>query len=438
MLLFAPASSQQTAGERNADNGSFIILTILNIILCISSWKILKEPLANQMTSLANGTRAPEKSDVYEALTMFQPLKSRFWRISLAFIPWIILETILIARFFDSNSIFLLAGSLSITAIIEFFAARLYLERLSRALKDIWDSNIISARNTESSENVQGGSSTQISLEKSYASFILDLENYLNHWSQYACGLLFSTIFFLGPTLWLKVNNASASDYRLEIIYYVVQCFSYFFLGVLAWRLWAVSQTISGLNKRFKLVPKLGHPDKSGGFSPLGKLCLWSAFFVGVWGILLSAWVIVAQMRPQEDIPLMYISLAYAFLIVVLFISLLLFIAPLWSIHILMLNRQSEIKRMLWDIGANIDRMESELLQNMASIEPSESEKIIKRRDLLKDKYEEMRSYPVWPFDTSVIKKLIITETMPILTLTGVAEPIANVVKIALETLNIR
>jgi hypothetical protein len=218
-------------------------------------------------------------------------------------------------------------------------------------------------------------------------------------------------------------------------LYSGVLGFSYFFLGILAWRLWALSRTISGLSAKFTIVPKLGHPDNCGGLSPLGNLCLWSAFLVGIWGILLSAWVVVARM-PQTKIDDVYVQIAYSMLIAILIIALLCFFYPLWSVHIAMLAGQSGVRRHLWKIGADIHQIESDLLQQTDSLKFDEDENNLNRLDFLRARYKELDSYPVWPFDIVIIKKLALSQSVPILTLTGFSEQIVKIVEIGVNALN--
>jgi len=364
---------------------------------------------------------------------MFQPLRNRLWRMTLVFLPWVIMETLIFAKFFDKACSFPLAGSLCLTGFVTLWAARFFLGGIPIALEDIWESNILSTTKTSGS-GVLPEYSIQISLERSYVNFIHDFENYLNHSMQYACGILFFTIFFLVPFYWIE-SDPKTMHSLYSNLYSGVLGFSYFFLGILAWRLWALSKTISGLSAKFTIVPKLGHPDNCGGLSPLGNLCLWSAFLVGIWGILLSAWVVVARM-PQTKIDDVYVQIAYSMLIAVLIIALLCFFYPLWSVHIAMLAGQSEVRRHLWKIGADIHQIESDLLQQTDSLKFDEDENNLNRLDFLRARYKELDSYPVWPFDIIIIKKLALSQSVPILTLTGFSEQIVKIVEIGVNALN--
>jgi len=362
-------------------------------------------------------------------------MKIRLWRLLLAFLPWIIIEFWLVANFFSNGeSIFLLAGSLTLTAFMCLFGSRFFLESIPIALKDLWDSNIISARSMDNLR-VQSVSPEQISLEEGYIRFINDFEDYLNHEWQFVSGLIFSLIFWAIPSYYLTMNNYNFSNHYLDQLGYIIESISYFYLGVLAWRLWATGKMISGLSSRFDLIPKIGHPDNCGGFSPIGNLCLWNAFLVGIWGVLLSAWIVYAQIHPGS-IPYGYLSVADSLLIVILVISLLFFFIPLWNVHKAMLFKQFEIKQKLWEIGVDINHIEYNLLNNARVMEPDKAEESRKRLELLRDKYFEWKNYPTWPFDTSIIKKLIITETVPILTISGVSEQAVKASSILVDILS--
>ena len=91
----------------NPNNIVFIISSITNFILFITSLKILGEPLVNPRYSV-NENESPQILQIYKKLSVFQPMKIRLWRLLLAFLPWIIIEFWLVANFFSNGeSIFL-------------------------------------------------------------------------------------------------------------------------------------------------------------------------------------------------------------------------------------------------------------------------------------------------------------------------------------------
>jgi hypothetical protein len=420
---------------------SFIILSLLNLGSFLFVHNISRRSLEDALL-ISGEENLADRSEIHRALNRFQPLNSRFWRVLLYVIPWIILELILIMIYFDQYDFILMQGSVFLVGAIDFFAARFYLRDISVVLREIWDSEMLFDRTVESSE-AHPENYAPIHLEERYMSFVRNFEAYLNSRRQNALGLSF-VIMFWGSTMLYDIligsyqkiyPNISTPLYPLIFVSTnIVEIFSAFLLGIIAWRMWAISRMISELPRTFALIPKLDHPDNCGGFSPLGNICLWSAFLVGIWAILLGVWIAPFSTKQFTSI---YVQLHEIMLVMITVISLLFFIKPLWNVHKVMLISRAKVRHRLWEIGGAIDQLESDLLFRADSLEPDQSEKITKKLEILRTAYKEHETYPVWPFNTLILKKLALIEVspmvIPIMSALGLPKTIIDIAKNAVD-----
>jgi hypothetical protein len=120
-------------------------------------------------------------------------------------------------------------------------------------------------------------------------------------------------------------------------------------------------------------------------------------------------------------------------LVMITLISLFFFFFPLWNVHKVMLISQTRVKHRLWEIGGAIHQLESELLFRTDYLEPDESEKITRKLEILRDTYREHEGYPVWPFNASIIKKLALTEAVPIVSAIGLPKTTVDIIKTVVD-----
>ena len=86
-------------------------------------------------------------------------------------------------------------------------------------------------------------------------------------------------------------------------------------------------------------------------------------------------------------------------------------------------------------MGQRINQLSHEILDRCHELEPEESEKIAKKLTILQQTYQQYENYPVWPFNADLIKKLTLSQTVQLLSLTGVGQPIIKGAKIIVEIL---
>ncbi len=76
------------------------------------------------------------------------------------------------------------------------------------------------------------------------------------------------------------------------------------------------------------------------------------------------------------------------------------------------------------------------MLNHAHELEPEESEKMAKKLELMQQTYQQNKDYPVWPFNYEILKKLALSQTVQVLSLTGLGKPILDAVKIVVDLLN--
>ncbi len=300
-----------------------------------------------------------------------------------------------------------------IAASAALFLFRSLLRRIPDTFSSIWDREIVRAQ------------------EKDYASFMGELEDRLNSRGQWVAGALFAALVLTWYPFW----KAEFVGLALITAGYILESFGAFLLGLLAWRMLVVGLEARRLGREFDLTPQLGHPDRAGGLAPLGNLCLWNAMVVSVAGVYLGGWVLVGPMTAYQPIALAYTPLYYKLLSIPIVVGVISFFLPLWSIHRVMVARRAEVLRELDKLGKSINDLSRKLLSEVDELEPATSEEMGKRLERMQRVYEQSQHIPVWPFNTSILVKFLGTQLVPVLTLTGIGQPVVEVIDALLQFL---
>lgn len=298
-----------------------------------------------------------------------------------------------------------------------------------------------------------------------YPNFMQDFENALNRRSgQIIFGLSFAAVLLLRSyfdfRIWLPEDfldnplfsagdietkfwatyiyinyymNTMLSDYPLRFLTgFVVEPILGYFLGLIAWRMLITGLKIYQVDKKFSLVPRLNDPDQCGGLNPLGKLCLYNAKIVGIWGALLGIWIILGT---SYHIYKYYLPLYYYQIPVLLLVAVAGFFIPLWGVHCAMAKRKVDLDIKLDQIAQNINELAQKRL-NWALKGEQEPDNLANDIEKMKKVYAENINYPVWPFNYSLILSFITSQAIPLLGLTGLGAPILNIIRSLLDFLN--
>ena len=130
----------------------------------------------------------------------------------------------------------------------------------------------------------------------------------------------------------------------------------------------------------------------------------------------------------------------------VIFLSLISFVWPLWSIHTAMKKEKVEIENNeLSLVTQQIDLISRDLAVNTEKIAHlnekeidnllEENEMLEKKIHLLPNTYIERTKLPVWPFDKNIVLKLAGSQGIPLLGVTGVGANVLAILNNPLEWL---
>ena len=201
-----------------------------------------------------------------------------------------------------------------------------------------------------------------------------------------------------------KLSGFAASSVvaKLEtsIVYAVLSYFLVMLISKLVINYWAIRRVVLG--KKLNINPH--HPDNCGGLRVLSDYSLKVAYLNAVFGILVS----VTAYR------LYIIGYIWASVVAVLFylgVAMVSFFAPLSTAHAEMNDAKSKLLlklgKQFWQdylaahdsIGGDSDALKNELAK-------------IKQ---LQELYDLTRGFPVWPFDTTTLRRFFITITSPLI-----------------------
>jgi hypothetical protein len=200
-----------------------------------------------------------------------------------------------------------------------------------------------------------------------------------------------------------------------------------FVSGWLAWKMIAVGLKIRQLGRRFDLKPQLGHPDKCGGLSPLGNLCLLNGLIVSPTGIYLGLWIILGPYTPYRFEALFWQPTYYQLLLVPVLISAVSFFGPLQSVHAALQRTRERAEGELDAIAGDIDRLTRELLEDGGTLESREVEARSRKIERLKALYEQYENLPAWPFNAQIVTRLVVPQIVPIAGYLGLGEKAGSI-----------
>lgn len=391
------------------------------------------------------------ENPIYYYLLTFLPL------LSLTIMLLLLISKIL--NFFNDNKLIAwlpIIISAYFVAGICLFAQRLFMNKIPETFCQLWCRKVIvssfnpdSYSNNIKSKDFEVKISQQKSLDESFKKFVNDIQKELNNPKQWGVGIFFVSLTFLWnplntlikPDMWtlfrgLLINWNQIITWRNFIQYnwHLLNEIPVFLiallLGLMVWKMIATSISISKLVEKFQVEPKLGHPDKAGGLSPLGNLCLWNCFIATIPTIYLSCWLLIGNLGNFGSLYGVKNYYTYEFLILLLVASILpfliCFVWPVWKVHQQMNIWKNSKSEKLCQIGHSIHQLESKLLNDVGKLNRVECKSILKELEEMKKVYSQNEKLPTWPFNIEILGKLSITYAIPILTVISEVNSLIN------------
>lgn len=350
--------------------------------------------------------------------------------------PWILIAVALIGitEIFYYPLIFRMSQNhyFGIAAVaLSLLAFQFLLKKTPETFRTLWNRMIIN-------HPVSSLSDASVNPDELYKEFLDNFSKMMNNPRQLIagliCGLLGSFWLIKLAFFWFSLstvqNNPSVSSiYQFfmlsEILLWTITFSVGYMVGLMVWRMVVIGLTVHKLGREFDLTLQRSHPDGCEGLAPLGNLCLWNAIIISPAGIYLSARLVLVDYF-QEYL--------YFLLIVVLVIAVISFFAPLWNIHKVMAGKRDEINQQLNELSQNINLLSRELLDKGNILDPKEIETIEKKLDSLHKIYKDNQRIPVWPFNTSILARLVTSQIVPLLSIIGLGQPIVefigNIIKL--------
>ena len=385
--------------------------------------------------------------DPLDKLTKFQVIRNGSLRYLLHSAPWLILSSIIIFLelyalitnyLFELGIAYIHSPKIDVLFISRLLAASMillafkYLEQqIPKTLFLIWNRRIIC-------RNMEGGDSNSIAScenSKKYADFIVEFEELLNHPLQWLSSIIVFLVWFIIPMILYElsrliinyfgpweifygisfINNLSqfieislrgyiAANWHSLWLTLPIDFFVASLIGLAAWRMFVVSFYIAKLGRDFNLHPLIGHPDKCGGLEPLGKLCLYNALIISIWGIYLGLWIIFGTTFSEGQF---YRPLHILELTVPISLRIIIFFLPLWKVHNMMSQKRYEVHSRLDPVGSKIDQISQNLMEIGENLDSAQGKAFLEEAEAL-HKISPDRRLPTWPVNKDLLIKLTI------------------------------
>ena len=350
----------------------------------------------------------------------FKAIRNPILRYALLLFPWLILLIIIyiLANYpLIAGVVMYTSGMLA--AALSLFAFSVLIKMIPETFRNLWRRKIVvGAYPWDSFQKIPCEKGSEIAasetgrLEERFRQFMQELQKMLNHSYQWAMGVAFSLLVFT----WHWSNP--------------IEFFIAFIIGLMAWRMLITSIYIWKLGKEFLLEPQLGHPDRSGGLSPLGNLCLWNAFIITIPAIHLGGWSIL-RIFTEKGSPFFEISEEYAplylwLLLILVPFALVTFFLPLLKVHWIMEEWRNRKQARLDKLEHSINQLESRLLNEAEKLDQKEFESIQKELEMMQQVYMRNEKLPVWPFNMGIMLKLLVSQTVPVL---GIISQVMSLIK---------
>lgn len=361
-----------------------------------------------------------DESDIEVVPEDFKAVQNHILRQILFLLPWLIMFIIIyILKNYRLGPGVLMYISGMLAAALSLIAFSELMKKIPETFSNLWRRGIIvKIRHPSPSKKIEDGKASEVAalknerLIKRFRQFIQNMQKTLNHPYQWAMGVAFSLLVFT----W---------DWSNPIEFFIA-----FIIGLMAWRMFITSIYIWKLGVEFCLEPKLGHPDKSGGLSPLGNLCLWNALIITIPAIHLGGWSIL-KIFAKEGSSFYKISETYAplylgLLFIIVVFAIVTFFLPLFNVHWIMEKWKKRVQERLNQLERSINHLESRLLNETERLDQKEFESIQKELERMQQVYTRNDRLPVWPFNIEIMIKFLISQVIPIL---GIISQVTSLLK---------
>jgi hypothetical protein len=313
---------------------------------------------------------------------------------------------------------------------------RMTLEMIPSTLATLWDRDIIASTTAVHGKDASEAES-EADLLANYKGYVAEFAGWMNSRYSWVCGAVVAGLigysFAYRGVSWswlVGVLGHPTADRWLILSGIVLQIAVAYVIGLLVWRMVVITVFVHRLGQLFDLDVQVLHPDRCGGLRPLGDLCFMNALTVSVGGIYLAGWLLaINQQMAIADGYGQWEEFFRQLLLVISVLAWAAFLDPLLTIHSEM--RKSAIRKHkdLDALSRRIDEKNAQLYKQAEGMSDKARKDGLAELEFLRDTYTRNSSIPVWPFDTALSLKFVVTQALPLLSLTGVGTQTIDLVK---------
>lgn len=442
-MLCNVALGQNTKDQSVAHQAhEVIVIAVPLLVIILVSIYYIKYILSDLLKPSAH-REMKISSEISEMFDDFQSIKNPLIFSLLWFVPWALLSFALYYLLNDDNHKDFMGISLSLIFAAVILNFNYSMTLIPQAFAILWHRGIIGSKVSEQSGKDEISEAYELEafpekptelLESEYKAFINNFEKRMNYLSgQLGFGVICALIGVLAG-FWEYTNSEEfQGDYfKFHESHYFENSYFYAFLGLLVglmvWRLLTESWYISLLPMSFNISPQWNHPDKCGGLSPLGNLCLQNALMVGIFSSFFGGWIILPQIVPFFAGYSYYSTFYIYILIISVTVGPMTFFLPVWNVHQVMVLKRKIVLLNLDQLNQKIDYLENKLLYQKDEIHSEISRKMLGKLEVAKNVKNLYNGIPVWPFEPIILHKFYLSIILPLLIVS-----IGEIIKILID-----
>jgi hypothetical protein len=383
----------------------------------------------------SNGKRTSGAEDAKVSATLpeFRPMRGPVLRYALPALPFVAGLMAVVGLLRDKPYLDPMYASGMAGVAVGLVIFRILLNRLPETFHTLWIQEVIVQEGPVTSvhehlpPNIRdgaGGSPTAQSNSR-IVHFMGELDRRLNRRAQWVLGILAGTI----PAIWRFIYFRKHGEFltarpfghlvtgkfaglAIGFMAFVAESAIAIFVGLLVWRLLGIGVSIGRACNELGLRPQPQHPDRCGGFKPLGQLCSLAALVVTIPGVYLALWMLLGAFIAKDLYGSTYTRLYELLLVIMLILVTVSFVWPLWSVHQLLVEESIQMKPALDRLGRRISNLAADMLRASEAETSNDLDEMKKSLDSLRQVYEENKRFPLWPFDVETTTKLLFAQAI--------------------------
>jgi len=291
-----------------------------------------------------------------------------------------------------------------VALLILFTFANSFLVTVAQALKALFSNGVV-AHSTEDDREI---SILQAASERA-------LDRQLNHGARvvFAGALALVSFYYYETRLggWSALAPGLSVLRAFDLLLYSLPTVGYtYFVGIVFWKLFASSLFFQSFPERYRVIPRVLHPDGACGCLPIGDLCV-SMMQVAVAPTVLSALLLIAYLVPRGFLGYFTANrtLLTGFIPLILgagVVGLMMGFLPLFKFHLSIMSHRQQWSEQLHGLAERIVAERVKVLNPADAADDTSLDAVTKRIAQLQSQYETLRKIPLWPTDGRLVARI--------------------------------